>query len=258
MPDGTLVQLTGNINNGSFSRISKDGGKSWSREYLISADHGTVGAVSRLTCTKSGRLFVCTTQGAEEFGVQFVFYSDDGINWTKSATDFTTYNTGIVMNEAIVIDTPRENEVWFYGRSNSGFLDYWVSYDNGKTFDLTPHHSGLMQSETCFRIERDWNNPDTYYAIFIYDTETSNDRYIQQPRNRATLGVSYDGMETWEFVCDIMEANDYPKLHTSDAMLNIIDDQVYWRTSNYAGYGGVNFGVQDIDKIKTLIFGELD
>ncbi len=253
-PDGTMVKLTSSsTDNGTVeAQLSKNGGQTWEGPYLVTKGLGTASAVGRLTCTMDGRLFVATTQGGEYFGKMFVHYSDDGITWTKSETDFTTFNTGIIMNECIVVDTPRENEVWFWGRSDSGFLDYWVSYDNGKTFDLTPHHSGLMQSETCFRIERDWNNPDTYYAIFIYDTETSNDRYIQQPRNRATLGVSYDGMETWEFVCDIMEANDYPSLHTSDAMLNILDNQVYWRTSNYSGYGGVNFGVQDMDKVKTL------
>ncbi len=253
-PDGTMVRLASSSNdNGTVqSFISNNDGQTWDGPYTVSVGFGQASAVGRLTCTMDGRLFISTTQGGEYFGKMFVFYSDDGITWTKSETDFTTFNTGIIMNECIVVDTPRENEVWFWGRSDSGFLDYWVSYDNGKTFDLTPHHSGLMQSETCFRIERDWNNPNTYYAVFIYDTETSNDRYIQQPRNRATLGVSYDGMESWEFVCDIMEANDYPSLHTSDAMLNIIDDQVYWRTSNYAGYGGPNFGVQDMNKVKTL------
>jgi len=254
MPDGTMVRCSSNaLNNGTVEcYISKNDGQTWDGPHTVAVGYGTSSAVGRLTCTMDGRLFVATTQGGEYYGKMFVFYSDDGITWTKSETDFTSANTGIIMNECIVVDTPRENEVWFWGRSDSGFLDYWVSYDNGKTFDLTPHHSGLMQSETCFRIERDWNNPDTYYAVFIYDTETSNDRYIQMPRNRSTLGVSYDGMETWEFVCDIMEANDYPMLHTSDAMLNVIDDQVYWRTSNYQGYGGVNFGVQDMDKVKAL------
>ncbi len=253
MPDGTLVQLTGNANTGSFSKISKDGGKSWSSEYLISADHGSVGAVSRLTCTKSGRLFVCTTQGAEEFGVQFVFYSDDGINWTKSATDFTTYNTGIVMNEAIVIDTPRENEVWFYGRSNSGFLDYWVSYDNGATFDLTPHHSGLIHPETCFRIERDWDEEETYYAINIYDTETSNQRYIQQPRKRVGIVVSRDGMKTWEYITDLMEGNEWGGTgHTSDSIVFLIDNVLIWRTANAEGYGGQIFGAQKLEYVKSL------
>ena len=253
MPDGTLVQLLGSAATGAKSKISKDNGKTWSEEYVISTEHGSVGAVSRLTCTKAGRLFVCTTLGAEEFGLQFVFYSDDGINWTKSETDFSTYNTGIIMNEAIVIDTPRENEVWFYGRSNSGFLDYWVSYDNGKTFDLTPHHSGLVHPETCFRIERDWENPETYYAIFVYDTETSNQRYIQNPRNRPSLAVSYDGMETWEFITELMVGTS-SGVHapTSDSVIYLIEDNLIWRTSNASGYGGQYFGAQKVDKIKTL------
>ncbi len=255
MPDGTLVAIKSEgreETDSMYSYVSYDNGESWEGPFYIQTGYGATSAVNRITCTMSGRVFVSTTLGAEYFGNMYVFYSDDGKTWEKSDTHFTTYNTGIIMNEATVVDTPRENEVWFYGRSDSGFLDYWISYDNGKTFDLTPHHSGLMQPETCFKIMRDWENPDTYYAIFVYDTETSNDKYIQQPRNRSTLGVSYDGMETWEFVCDIMEANDVPAVHTSDSMLELIDNEIYWRTSNYSGYGGIIFGTQELEKIKTL------
>jgi len=151
------------------------------------------------------------------------------------------------------VDTPRKNEVWMYTRSNSGFLDYFVSKDGGKTFDTTPRHSGLVAPASCFRIERDWNNPDTYYAIFIYDAGTLSQRHHNNPRCRAAIAVSYDGMKTWDYVTDLMEASDWPFIHTSDSILNIIDGAIYWRTSSaYDGHPGTNFGSVQMDKIKPL------
>ena len=255
-PDGSIVHVLGTDGEngeGFESYVSYDNGLTWHGPFLAEEGYGNTSSVARISCTMNGRVFVATTLGHEYYGKMYVFYSDDGMNWTKSETDFNTDNTGIIMNEAIVIDTPRENEVWFVARSDSGFIDYWVSKDGGQTFDLTPHHTGLMQSQCCFRIQRDWNNPDTYYAFFNYDTETADDRFIQQPRNRSSLAVSYDGMQTWHYICDVMEANDNPGVHTSDGMLYIIDDQLYWRTTNYAGYGGIIYGVQDIDKAKVLM-----
>ncbi len=256
LPDGSIVKL----DEGWVTHSSKstDGGKTWSEKTPLWGDEfkptrQPMSSVARLTATMSGSLFMVTSQGDEDYGYSDIWYSHDGgESWNKSETVLTTHNTGIIMNESIVVDTPRENEVWMYGRSDSGFLDYWISYDNGKTFDPTPHHSQLIQSETCFKIVRDWENPMTYYAIFHYDTETSNERGQQMPRNKTALAVSYDGMETWEYITDTFEGNMNPGLQTSDSSISLVGDHLFFRASDYDGPSGDMIGSYDISKIKTL------
>ncbi len=251
MPDGTWVRVTGE-GTGFVSQISKDQGATWSEKYPF-GDGWFVGAGSRLMCTMDGRLFYPGTRGDEDFGRQIVFYSDDGITWHQSETEVNTFNTGVVMNEAMCVDTPRENEIWMLCRSNTGFIAYFISYDNGKTFDLTPHNLGLPHTQCCYRVVRDWENPNTYYAVFNSDTQTADFQWIQQPRNRLALAVSYDGMKSWEFIADLMEANDEPTLHTSDFMMNYINGVIYWRATNYQhNLPGCVIGAQDITKMKTL------
>lgn len=256
LPDGNFVKLNESVT--STSQISTNGGKSWEKPVRMWYDdfvlqRSPASSVSRLTATKDGKLYMITSQGDEDYGYSDIWYSEDGAkSWKKSETVLTTHNTGIVMNESIVVDTPRENEVWMYGRSDSGFLDYWISYDGGKTFDLTPHHSQLIQSETCFKIIRDWQYDEVYYAVFHYDTETSNERGQQMPRNKASLAVSYDGMETWEYITDILETNLIPGLHTSDSNIALVDNYLYYRMSDYSGVAGDVIGSQNLDKIKTL------
>ncbi len=256
LPDGSFVKLAEGWK--TTSSKSTDGGKTWSSAVPLWGDDFVpirlpASSVGRLTATMSGSLFMVTSQGDEDYGYSDIWYSHDGgESWNKSETVLTTHNTGIIMNESIVVDTPRENEVWMYGRSDSGFLDYWISYDNGKTFDPTPHHSQLIQSETCFKIIRDWDNPMTYYAVFHYDTETSNDRGQQMPRNKTSLAVSYDGMENWEYITDVFEANMIPSLHTSDSNISLVDGHLYFRASDYEGPSGDLFGSYDVSKIKTL------
>lgn len=256
LPNGNLVRL----NEGwqATSQISTDNGKSWGSQVRLWGDdfvptRQPMSSVGRLTATMDGSVFMVTSQGDEDYGYSDIWYSHDGgESWNKSETVLTTHNTGIIMNESIVVDTPRENEVWMYGRSDSGFLDYWISYDNGKTFDPTPHHSQLIQSETCFRIVRDWENPMTYYAVFHYDTETSNERGQQMPRNKTALAVSYDGMESWEYITDVFEANMVPALHTSDSTLCLVNGHLYFKASDYEGPSGDLIGAYDVSKIKTL------
>ncbi len=255
MPDGKLAK----INEGGTTvtcQISSDNGRTWSEGVNIFGsfvpNRPPYSSVSRLTCSKDGRLFYITSQGDEDYGYSDIWYSNvGGTEWYKSETVLTTANTGIIMNESILVDAPN-GDIWMYGRSDSGFLDYWISKDGGKTFDPIPHHSQLIQSETCFKVLRDWEHDNVYYAIFLYDTETVNERGQQMPRNRISLAVSYDGMETWEYISDLMEMDMVPSLWTSDSNVSLVDNQLYWRSSSGGGYGGDLTGVQDIDKIKTL------
>ena len=241
MPNGTWVSVTDD-EVGMMSYVSNDEGRTWSGPYRF-AEGNTIGSQSRLTCTMNGRLFMITNcwNSTEYFSRMSLYYSDDGINWNQSEpSEFNTYNTGVVGNENIVVDTPRENELWMFARSDSGFLDYFISYDNGVTFDPTPHQSQLMQSAVCFRIVRDWENPNTYYAVFGYDTETSYASGNQTPRNRSSIAVSYDGMKNWEYAMDIMEGSEVPRIFTTDHMLNLAGGTLYTRQtqpdSSDAGY----------------------
>ena len=67
-------------------------------------------------------------------------------------------------------------------------------------------------------------------------------------------------METWEYVADTLEANDNSgSWQTSDDIINIVDDKLFWRFSSMIstaspdrGPGGTNFGVQELDKVKPL------
>ncbi len=258
MPDGTLVGLVrGNakLDTPQYSIISKDGGKTWSKPYLIhDGTYGYIGTGDRLRSTMDGRVFAVFSSGYEDFTRFTIFYSDDGMNWHRSNPEYIThYETGIVCDEQIVVDTPRENEVWLYFRSNTGFVTYYKSFDNGKTFDLTPHFSGLPSVCSTYSIERDWDNPDTYYAVFVYDTVTSVQSRNGWPRNRYSMAVSHDGMESWEFVSDLIATNDVPYIYMSDMnMYHFGDGQLYWTVHSLQGPGLKMMGVQEIDKMKSV------
>lgn len=265
MPNGKLAQLSkflyGATSGPIYVQFSEDNGKTWGEEYFVTDGYGGIGAVSRLTCTMDGVLYIVTSDGDEYDNTEYIFRSEDeGKTWTLSTPAMSSHETGVIVNEGTVVDTPRENEIWYYTRSQTGFIEYFVSHDNGKTFDLTPHHSGLIAPQCCYRIERDWNNPNTYYASFVYEAEPLSERNTQAPRLRGALAVSYDGMETWEYVADTLEANDNSgSWQTSDDIINIIGDKLLWRFSSMIstsspdrGPGGTNFGVMELDKVKPL------
>lgn len=258
MPDGTLVGLVpGNAQYGKaqYSIISKDGGKTWSEPYLIhDGTYGYIGTGERFRCTMDGRVFAVFASGYEGFTRMTVFYSDDGMNWHRSEQEFIThYETGIVSDEMIVVDTPRKDEVWLYFRSDTGFVTYYKSFDNGKTFDLTPHFSGLPSVCSTYSIHRDRDNPNTYYAGFVFDTETSAQSRTGWPRNRYSMAVSYDGMETWEFVSDLIATNDVPYNWVSDFnMYYFCDGKLYWKMNSLQGPSLRLIGVQDIGKMKSV------
>ncbi len=259
LKDGTMVGLvTGQIQHGlpQYSRISKDGGKTWSKEkYQIhDGTYGYIGTGDRFRSTKDGRVFAVFSSGYEGFTRFTTFYTDDGMNWHRSNPEFIThYDVGITADEKIVIETPRKDEVWLYFRSNTGFISYFKSFDNGETFETTPYLSGLPSVCSTYSIHRDSDNPNTYYAVFMYDTEPAMMFNSGGPRNRASMAISYDGMETWEFVSDLITTNSVPGLHMSDLnMWYFQDGYLYWKINSLDGPGFGHIGVQDISKIKPV------
>lgn len=255
MPDGTLVRVDDFGDTHASSFLSKDGGLTWDGPYRVQpfeTPNGQYNSNARLTCTMDGRLFIVpVSYGSEDNGHQQVFYSDDGKEWHQSETTFTTANTGLIYNESTVIDAPN-GDIIFFARSDSGFLDYHVSKDGGKTFDLTSHQSQIINLETCFNVRRDWDNPNTYYAMYAYDTSPYNEIAIQFPRCKNAISVSYDGMKTWQYLCDVIETDEWVDNHTSDIAMKVLDGVVYYRHSNVHG-GDNNIGSVDLSKAKPLM-----
>ena len=258
LADGTMVSLVTRQTKydlPQYSRLSVDGGKTWSSEFKIhDGKYGYIGTGDRFRSTMDGRVFAIFSTGYEGFSRETIFYTDNGVSWHRSDPEFLTqYDIGVVANEGLVIDAPGKDEVWAYFRSDTGFLTYFKSFDNGKTFDTTPYLSGLPSVCSTFTIHRDWNDPNTYYAAFMYDTEPAMLYNSGGPRNRASMAISRDGMKTWEFVSDLVTTNNVPGLHMSDLnMWYFQDGYLYWKINSLQGPGLGHIGVQDVSKIKTV------
>ncbi|MBR2452931.1 MAG: hypothetical protein IKB32_02665 [Clostridia bacterium] len=86
----------------------------------------------------------------------------------------------------------------------------------------------------------------------MYDTEPAMIITSGGPRNRASMAISRDGMETWEFVSDLVTTNSVPGLHMSDLNVwSFQDGYLYWKINSLQGPGSRHIGVQDVSKIKS-------
>ena len=264
LDDGTYVTAkgTGGVAEMSpwYAHISKDKGKTWEKYLIHSGKYGFAGTNGRMTITENGRIFLGIGSGDENFARSDVMYSDDGgKTWQHSESTiegeentFTTYTSGILMNELMVVEPPNKDELWCCARSDMGYIVYFISRDNGASFEPEPHLLGLMAPETAYRIVRDEKDPNTYYAIHSYDATTIDVYYEQYPTNRVVLSVSHDGMKNWEFVTDLMEGNCLSSLVSEDACMWLIDGKLYWKCNNTDGNGRMTFGAQDVSTIKSL------
>ncbi len=255
LPDGTIVAVinTPSAMQPQYSRISKDGGKTWSEKYLIhDGTYGWIGTGDR-TRTIGDKVFVCFESGMESYTRFSVFYTEDGINWHQSNPEFITHEAvgGVVINEMFVIDTP-DGEIRIYARTNTGFVVYLPSYDGGKTFETEWHYTSLPQCECCVSIQKDENDPYTYYVGLQYGTEPVQQSRGGSPRTQYALLVSHDGMETWEFVSDLVSTGSVSHLRMSDILMRIYDGILYYKVDALDGYGLKQVGSQDLSKIKSL------
>ncbi len=254
LPDGTIVAVINNTKalQPQYSRISKDGGKTWSEKYLIhDGTYGWIGTNDRVRLI-GDKLFVVFASGMESYTINTVFYTEDGMNWHRAEPEFmTTPETGIVSDEPLVMETP-DGEVRIYARSNTGFIVYYPSYDGGKTFETEWHYTGLPQCECAFSIHRDEYDPNTYYAGLQYSTEPTQQSRGGSPRTQYALFVSHDGMETWEFVSDLVSTGSVSELLMSDIAMKIYDNVMYYKINSLNGPGMRQVGSQDLGKIKSL------
>ena len=256
LPDGTIVAVVNTTKQGSpqYSRISKDGGKTWSEKYLIhNGEYGYIGTGDRVRCLSNGKIFVPFESATESHTRFSVFYTEDGINWHLSAPEVFEHEAigNVVANEMFVTETP-DGEVRVYARTNTGFVVYFPSYDGGKTFETEWHYTSLPQCECCFSIQRDENDPYTYYVGLQYGTEPVQQSRGGSPRTQYALLVSHDGMETWEFVSDLVTTGSVSHLRMSDLLMKIYDGVLYYKADSLNGYGLQQMGSQDLSKIKSL------
>ncbi len=255
LPNGTWVYLPHEnvLGNPQYCRISKDGGKTWSEKYLVhSGEYGHLGTGHRLR-EAGGKLFVTYESAAESTTRFSIFYTEDGMNWHLAEPGFIDFEKvgGVVVQESFVIEAP-DGEIRLYARSNVGFIVYLRSYDGGKTFDTNWNYTSLPQCECCFSIRRDENDPYTYYAAIQYGTEPAQQSRGGSPRTQYAFFVSRDGMETWEFVSDLVSTGSVPSMNMSDLMMDVYGDVMYYAANSILGPGLKYVGSQDLNKIKSL------
>lgn len=210
------------------------------------------GMPSRLMQIQSGpykgRVIYCRGGSGEIYGRTMLYWSDDydGVDdpagkdakWYEAEFQLSYFNTGHNIQESLVVDMP-DGTLRYYVRTEMGHLGYFTSSDGGETWDkpLEMKTENLISPLCCFSIQRK-GDTSTYYAFFEYDVITANLTYLESPRNRRALAVSYDGMETWEYVADIEEegrsANS--SSNTCNHGMRYIDGAVYMGYSSDTGY----------------------
>ncbi len=158
--------------------------------------------------TSNGRIiFVSGETENEENGMLWIYYSDDdGKTWKKSDSIFNQATTGENLQEGAVVELP-DGTLRMYARNDSGFLVYSDSRDNGVTWELTIHYSNFISVVSAFNVRNDPHTGDLYLA---WEYNNVNDfTTIQFPRTRLGLAVSSDGGNTWDYVGDVDESENY-------------------------------------------------
>jgi len=225
LASGTIVYTVriseGGGNYRDQAYVSTDNGKTFEGPYNIQNYlRNRITMNNKLTEATNGRLFFASGEsgdGVEGEGGIRVFYSDDeGRTWTganmmgldgklvtgNDEARMDAENTGVNCQESRVVEMP-DGTFRLYVRTDNGFLYYSVSTDNGATWSAMMYPSEFISVLSAFNIERD---PYTgyYYMAWEYNNKNDNPTF-QYPRTRTGLAVSYDGMETWEYVGDMHE-----------------------------------------------------
>lgn len=233
LKSGTIVytkrESEGNGNFVDYAYVSTDNGATFDGPFPIQNYlRNRITMNNKLTEGSTGRLFFASGEsgdGVEGEGGIRVFYSDDeGRSWTGAnmlALDGKTIisggeearmdaeNTGVNCQESRVVELP-DGTLRLYTRTDEGFLYYSVSTDNGETWTAEMWPSEFISVLSAFNIEYE---PSTGYYYMAWEYNNKNDnRTFQYPRTRTGLAVSYDGMETWEYIGDIHEAAAKPNI----------------------------------------------
>ncbi len=246
LQDGRLFRLVGRNSNDYIAYVSSDDGATWTQTGKLSDCRTAARRVFRngtLTQLSSGRIIIsCDETFTEYNSITGIYYTDDfGKTWHETeyargvdaAGGLSTKRTGYNIQEGMFAELP-DGRVRYFGRTGLGFVFYMDSADGGKTFgELKPMQ--LMNSLTSFSVVRDDEDANTYYAITSYDANTYSYRTIHSPRNRLSLFVSHDGMETWEYAMTLNEAREIPNWDSCNHVLKVFDGTIYVNWNNLNG-----------------------
>ncbi len=234
--DGRLMELRGTeLTNPVEIWVSSDDAKTWTRAGYMNEDDDQrrVILTGSITQAKNGRVFICPGFGFSEYGTInkiATYYSDDLVNWYMSESVNDSGVTGLNLQEGSHVELP-DGTIRWYARSGDGFIMYSDSTNNGVTFGAW-RPSQFIAPLCTYAVERDNEDPDTYWAIMQYDAVTYDYRYIHRPRNRFALMVSYDGMQSWEFAATLNEQSEFPSYDACNHVLRVFGDTVYIQWNN--------------------------
>jgi len=209
---GKIVSLMRASGTGGYfyqAYVSKDGGLTYEGPYRVNKNNSysyhTMNG--KLMETSSGRLiFVSGETQDENTGGMCVYYSDsEGMMWrpSKSVLNASTAN-GMNIQEGVAVEL-EAGHLRLYARSDTGFLYYVDSNDNGTTWETEWKITQFISPLSAFNVVKDTTTGAIYIA-WEY-SNTNNYGAIQAPRSRVALAVSYDNTNTWKYVGDIDDTN---------------------------------------------------
>ncbi|HBF15669.1 MAG TPA: hypothetical protein DDW30_08350 [Clostridiales bacterium] len=188
--------------------VSSDGCKTFRGPYGINEDTNAYRTAmnGKVMQMSTGRiLFVSGETEDENNGELWVYYSDnDGVLWKKSRTKFNYATTGMNIQEGSIVEL-EDGKLRLYARTDSGFLLYSDSSDQGKTWDTDMKTSGFASVVSAFNVTKDRASGAIYLA-WEYNNICDSEA-IQYPRTRVGLAVSYDNAASWQYLGDIDELN---------------------------------------------------
>ena len=234
--DGRLLEIrVGDLSKPQEAWVSEDDGETWQFMGYTSADDGRrrVLLTGSMTQAKNGRVFLGIDYGISEYGTNGMittWYSDNLKDWYLTETVNDAKITEQNFQESSHVELP-DGTIRWYARSGEGFVMYADSKDNGVTFgEWRP--SQFIAPLCTYAVERDNEDPNTYWAIMQNDAVTYDYRYTHRPRNRFALMVSYDGMQSWEYVATLNEQTECPSYDACNHVLRVFGDTVYIQWNN--------------------------
>jgi sialidase-1 len=197
------------LNADKIFRYSRDDGKTWSQEILISPPTGYwTSAHDRLLVHSSGRLIQPLhsnrhfAQGLSDHVATKVAWSDDngrswslGQQWLEVSDLAPDYRGGYKSNyHEVAIAERADGSIYMIGRTSAGRLYWCESRDRAETW-TKPAPSPLLSPESPPNLAR---LPESDDLLVIWNSHTLNNRSTHLGQ-RLTLAsaVSSDGGHTW-------------------------------------------------------------
>lgn len=223
------IHRTGTNSSRRFvAYISSDGCKTFKGPYPINEDVNAYRTAmnGKVMQSSSGRIFFVSGETEDEAnGALWIYYSDNGgVLWKKSRSEFNYQTTGLNIQEGSVVELGN-GLLRMYARTDSGFLLYSESTDNGKTWTMDLKESNFVSVVSAFNVTKDAATGAIYFA-WEYNNICDSEA-IQYPRTRVGLAVSYDNAATWQYLGDIDELNKVMALEFTHWNIGV------WTTQNH-------------------------